>query len=273
MNGSIADHYTRPGLGELILAALQHAGKDVTRLAVEDLAPIDEFHIRGREATLELGRLAGLTEGCRVLDVGSGLGGPSRCIAGTFGCRVTGIDLTEEYCRVATMLAKLVGMSDSVQYRQADAMALPFPDESFDVVWTQHTSMNISDKAGLFRELGRTLKTGGALAVYDILAGPVTPVHFPVPWARGPGSSFLCTGPELCAILDGSGYHIEEWRDSTDLARQWFAAVAKRIRERGPSPLGLHLLMGEESAAMTRNQCRNLKEKRISTIQVVARKL
>ncbi len=273
VNARIEAHYSRAGLGELILAALRQAGKDLARLTVEDLAPFDEFHVRGREATLELGRLAGLTAGSRVLDVGSGLGGPSRCIARTFGCHVTGIDLTEEYCGVATMLAKLTAMTDAVQYRQADAMDLPFPAESFDVVWTQHTSMNIADKAGFFRELGRTLKRGGTLAVYDILAGPVTPIHFPVPWARVPGSSFLCTAGELRSILEGNGYRIEAWQDSTDQARLWFTAVARRIQERGPAPLGLHLLMGDDFATMANNQRRNLEEGRIATVQVVARKI
>jgi ubiquinone/menaquinone biosynthesis C-methylase UbiE len=138
----------------------------------------------------------------RVLDVGSGLGGPARCIAGEFGCRVTGVDLTDEYVRAAAMLAERVGLSNLVTYHQGDALDLPFPEATFDVVWTQHTAMNIRDKAALYREMFRVLTPGGALAIYDILAGPVTPVHFPVPWARVPETSFLITPDELHRFLN-----------------------------------------------------------------------
>ena len=181
LNEDIQQHYARSDLGTAILAALVDAGKDVNHLKPEDLAPVDEFHIRGRKATLERARAVGLDTTKQVLDVGSGVGGPSRCIAREFGCRFTGIDLTDEYCRVATMLAEGVALSHLVSYRRGDALNLPFPDENFDVVWTQHVAMNIPDKATMYREVHRVLKPGGVLAIYDILAGPAGQVLFPVP--------------------------------------------------------------------------------------------
>lgn len=186
LNQDIQQHYTRPDLGSLILAALEKAGKDINRLAPADLAPVDEFHIRGRAATLELARAAGIDSTKQVLDVGSGVGGSSRCLAGEFGCRVTGIDLTDEYCRVAAMLSERIGLSALVSYRQGDALNLPFANDTFDVVWTEHAAMNIPNKPRLYREMYRVLKPGGTLAIYDILAGPSGPVLFPVPWARLP---------------------------------------------------------------------------------------
>jgi 2-polyprenyl-3-methyl-5-hydroxy-6-metoxy-1,4-benzoquinol methylase len=94
---TIKRHYRIPALATRIFEALERAGKDPDRLSVEDLAPIDEFHIRGRQANLELAEAARIEPHHTVLDVGSGIGGPARCLATKLGCRVTGLDLTEEY--------------------------------------------------------------------------------------------------------------------------------------------------------------------------------
>lgn len=269
---SVQAHYTRPDLGSLILAALEKAGKDLNRLTPEDLAPIDEFHIRGRAATLELARAAGVDSGKRVLDVGSGVGGTSRCLAREFGCRVTGIDLTDEYCRAAAMLTDRIGLAKLVDYRQGDATNLPFPDASFDVVWTEHVAMNIPDKPKLYRELYRVLEPGGTLAIYDVLAGPSAPVIFPVPWARTPESSFLATPDEMRSLLEQPGFNIAAWSDTTEAARAWFVALAEKIRKEGAPPLGFHVLLGPDFSAMAQNQRRNLEEARIVLAQIVARR-
>lgn len=272
VNDEIQAHYSRPEIGSVILAALEKAGKDLGRLTLEDLAPIDEFHIRGRAATLELARAAGLDASKRVLDVGSGVGGTSRCLAKEFGCRVTGIDLTDEYCRAAAMLSAKVGLTDLVDFRQGDATALPFADGEFDVVWTEHVAMNIPDKPRLYKEMYRVLKPGGTLAVYDVLAGPTGPVLFPVPWARTPDTSFLVQPGELRRLLEDAGFTISDWSDTTEVARAWFVALAEKIRKEGFPPLGFHVLMGADFQAMAQNQGRNLQEGRIVLGQVVARK-
>lgn len=272
VNKTIQTHYTRSDVGHAILAALEKAGKDVNRLTLEDLAPVDEFHIRGRAATLELARAAGLTAEKRVLDVGSGVGGTSRCLAKEFGCRVTGIDLTEEYCRAAELLTRRIGLSDLLDYRQGDATHLPFDDASFDVVWTEHVAMNIPDKSRLYREMHRVLKPGGTLAIYDILTGPSGPVLFPVPWARTPDTSFLVRPDELRQLLEGSGFTVSNWSDTTDAARAWFVSLAEKIRKEGLPQLGFHILLGADFQAMAQNQRRNLEEGRIVLAQVIAKK-
>jgi SAM-dependent methyltransferase len=272
VNASVQAHYTRSGLGGVILDALEKAGKDLNRLTPEDLAPIDEFHIRGRAATLELARAARVDSTKRVLDVGSGVGGTSRCLAREFGCRVTGIDLTDEYCSAAAMLTDRTGLAELVDYRQGDATSLPFPDASFDIVWTVHAAMNIPDKPRLYGEMHRVLKPGGTLAIYDVLAGPSGPVLFPVPWARGPEASFLATPDELRSLLEGAGFDIEAWLDTTDAARAWFVALAEKIRKEGVAPLGFHVLLGSEFPVMAQNQRRNLEEARIVLAQIVARR-
>src|SRR5215472_4025098 len=130
----VETHYTSADLGEIILAALKEAGKDLDQLAPDDLAPVDEFHGGQRPATVRLAEMVGFTGTERVLDVGSGLGGPSRYLAWRYGCRVSGLDLTVEFVRVAEMLTRMTGLTDSVDYRQGNALDLPFDDVSFDVV-------------------------------------------------------------------------------------------------------------------------------------------
>ncbi|HEY7674898.1 MAG TPA: methyltransferase domain-containing protein [Burkholderiales bacterium] len=272
LNETVQAHYTRSDLGSLILAALENAGKDLNRLTPEDLAPIDEFHIRGRAATLELAQAASVDSTKRVLDVGSGVGGTSRCLAREFGCRVTGIDLTDEYCRAAAMLSDRIGLAELVDYRQGNATNLPFPDASFDIVWTEHVAMNIPDKPKLYREMYRVLKPGGTLAIYDVLAGPSGPVLFPVPWARTLESSFLATPDELRSLLEEAGFNIAAWSDTTDAARAWFVALAEKIRKEGVAPLGFHVLLGSDFPTMAQNQRRNLEEARIVLAQIVARR-
>ena len=180
---SVQRHYTRVDLADRIFDALRRAGADLDVLTVDDLGPIDEFHIRGREATTELAEFGALSPGTSVLDVGCGIGGPSRTLAVGYGCRVTGIDLVGEYCRVAELLALRACRNQWVRYAQASALDLPFADGTFDVVWTQHASMNIEDKPRLYGEMFRVVKPGGRLLLYDIVSGPGGPIHFPVPWA------------------------------------------------------------------------------------------
>ena len=270
VNEAIQTHYTRADLGDVILAALEKAGKDVNRLTPEDLAPIDQFHIRGRTATLELAQAAGLDAAKYVLDVGSGVGGTSRCLAKEFGCRVTGIDLTDEYCRAAAMLSARIGLAHLADYRQGDATELPFDDQEFDVVWTEHVAMNIPDKARLYKEMHRVLKPGGTLAIYDVLAGPSGPVLFPVPWARTPDTSFLVQPAELRKLLTDAGFTVTDWSDTTDAARTWFVTLAEKIKKEGFPPLGFHVLLGADFQTMAQNQRRNLEEGRIVLAQVTA---
>lgn len=272
VNEVITTHYGRPNLAAVILAALEEAGADIQQLSLEALAPIDEFHIRGRAATLELAQAAGLRATNRVLDIGSGIGGTSRCLAKEFGCRVTGIDLTDEYCQVASMLTAKVGLDGLVDYHQGDATNLPFGDNEFDVVWTEHVAMNIPDKRRFYREMYRVLKPGGTLAIYDVLAGSSGPVLFPVPWARTPDTSFLVSQEELRSLLQDSGFTVADWKDTTTEAREWFVNLAEKIRREGFPKLGFHLLMGDDFRQMAQNQGRNLEEGRISLGQIISMK-
>ena len=262
-------HYTRFDLAERIVDALRQRGADLDALTLDDLGPIDEFHIRAREATTELAALGTLSPGTTVLDVGCGIGGPSRVLAARYGCRVTGIDLVGEYCRVATMLALRACRDQSVRYCQASALALPFGDGTFDVVWTQHASMNIADKQRLYSEMFRVVKPGGRLLLYDIVAGHGGAIHFPVPWASDPAISFLISAAQVEDGLRAAGFEVTTWRDLTDLTREWFRKMRTRARAPAAPPSGPSILLGAEWETMTANMVTNFAEHRVGVVRAV----
>ncbi len=265
-------HYTNPDLGAAILTALEDMGKDINRLTPDDLAAVDEFHGGQRPATMRLAELVGFTGTERVLDVGSGLGGPSRYLAWRYGLRVSGVDLTAEFVRVAQMLTRRTGLEGRVDYRQGSALDLPFADRSFDVVWSQNAAMNIADRDRLYGEMRRVLKPGGRLALQEVAAGPGGPPHFPVQWARVPAISFLLSVDETRAKLEAAGFRVVMWQDTTAEAR---AAAARRAgyAETAPPPLGTHLILGEDWRAMFRNSARNLAEDRTRLFNAVLERI
>jgi len=272
MTDDVARHYTRGNLTEVLLTALTASGRDPDNLKPEDLAPIDEFHVRGREATGELIDRLAFGSDDHILDVGSGLGGPSRRLALERGCHVTGIDLTQEYCDVATMLAGRVGLADRVAYRQADALALPFGDGAFDGAITEHVAMNIADKPALYAEVARVLKPGALFGLYDILQGPGGEVCYPVPWAETPATGFLADPDAIEGLLGDAGLDVLSLRNTTAEGRAWFQAARARTERDGPPALGFHLLLGPVFKDMAANMVRNLEEDRICLLEIVCRR-
>jgi ubiquinone/menaquinone biosynthesis C-methylase UbiE len=263
----VSRHYGIAGLLDIILEALRIEGKNLDQLTPADLAPVDEFHLRGREATIELAAIAKVGAEMRVLDVGSGLGGSARYLASQFGCRVTGVDVTPQYCEAAVALTKLVGIEGLVEFRCGSAVEMPFDDATFDLAWTEHAQMNIADKQRLYQEIVRVVKPGGRFVFQDLLAGPDGPPHFPIHWANKPELSFLIGPEELRALLEASGFKTLAWRDTTAATTDWYLAVIESHRKRGVPALGLHLLLGETAPQKIQNLTRSLTEKRLTVFQ------
>jgi ubiquinone/menaquinone biosynthesis C-methylase UbiE len=269
---TVVAQYHRENLTAGILDALNKAGCREESVTIDALAPIDEFHIRGAEATREMIELAGFQREHHVLDVGSGIGGPSRQLAQATGCRVTGLDLTEAYCQTARELAAMVGLQDLTDYRQGDALAMPFENEAFDGAWTQHVTMNITDKRALLAECHRVLKPAGRLAMYEIIAGPGGSIHFPVPWANEASISHLVERDSLEADLKMEGFRVESSRDVSEASAEWFAGMIAANRAGAAPTLGLHVLVGPEMKEKGLNVLKNLEEDRARVIQLVATK-
>jgi sarcosine/dimethylglycine N-methyltransferase len=262
---AVAAHYGAPGLTERLKAALTALGPEDQKLAPQQLAALDQFHTRGLAATADLAKLAGITADMTVLDVGSGVGGPARFLAATYGCRVTGVDLSEPFVDAARYLTERTGLSKQVSFQTGSALALPFADGRFDVALLQHVAMNISDRAALYREIRRVLKTGGKFATFDVVLKSGEP-HYPVPWARTPSTSFLLTAAATREAIEPAGFRALTWQDDTETAKAWFA----QLRESGPPPSpNLGTVMGPDTAQLAGNLGRNLQEGRLGILTAV----
>lgn len=261
----VREHYSATRLTDRIKSALLTIAPDDQTLTVAQLAPLDQFHIRGALATAELAGAVGLTPSTRVLDLGSGIGGPARYLAANFNCRVTGVDLSPEFVETATYLTQRSGLSDRVGFQIGDALHTPFPDASFDAIFLQHVAMNIDDRAALYSEVRRILAPGGRFAIYDVVFRDGV-VVYPVPWARNSSTSFLFTEAETRSALEQAGFKAILWRDDTQLATDWFQATLA-----GPPPSGpnLGLVIGPDFRVVMANLARNLGENRLGVLSAV----
>ncbi|HET7667791.1 MAG TPA: class I SAM-dependent methyltransferase [Mycobacterium sp.] len=258
--------YTTGESHRSIERALVTAGLDLAHLQPTDLAPLEDFHTMGRIATSQLVDLLEVTTPLRVLDAGTGIGGTARLLASRCGCRVTAVDMTEEYCETARWLNRLVGLDNQVSVRQADVTDLPFADDTFDVVFSQHVQMNVADKGRLYAEARRVLVADGRLALWDITSGDRGELDFPLPWADHPKQSHLATPDQLRATIETAGFAVDHWDDLTEQA----ASLMQALLARPAHPLGLHAFVADFDAKV-KNLTSALADGRLRAIQGIAR--
>lgn len=266
MTENTTAQYAVGGVRERIDTALRQAGKDFGALTAADFVTFEDFHSLGRVGTTSLLAAAQAASNDHVLDAGSGIGGTARLLAAGYGCRVTAIDLTAEYCDTARWLNGLVNLEDRIEVIEGDVTDLPLPDADFDLVVSQHVQMNIADKSPLYSEARRVLRPGGRLALWDATAGPRQPVLFPVPWADIPERSHLVTPDELATTLQDAGFALEVWNDLTEFAVE----AMTPIFDAPADPRGLQLLVPDIQTKV-RSLLSNARENRLALIQAVAR--
>ena len=268
---AVARHYAHGSLEETILDALAAAGKDLKRLTPKDLAPVDEFHVGGRQATMAFAEQFGLRPGMRLLDIGCGLGGAARYFAHEHGCQVTGIDLSPEYVNVTNALAQRVGLDDRVSCELGSALALPFAPGSFDGAYMLHVGMNIEDKAKLFAEVRRVLAPSGLFGIYDVMRLADGELSYPVPWASGPESSFVADAATYRRLLVAEGFEVFKERNRRDFALELFGLMRARGAAGGPGPLGLHIVMGASAAQKVKNMIADISAGLIAPTEMICR--
>jgi sarcosine/dimethylglycine N-methyltransferase len=269
----VAQHYGSAGIAERILAALRAVQGPEAPVTPDALAPADHFHGGGLAATQELVAILQPQAGERLLDIGSGIGGPARWIAAKFGVHVTGIDLTPEFCAAAEELNRATGLADRIRIINGSALDLPVPDGEFDRAYSQNVIMNIEDKKRFYREVFRALRPGGVFAIANACAGPAGEPHYPQMWAATSATSFLATPEETRREMEEAGFAIAAFRDTTAGRLPAQTRRGQELDRGTPPPLGIHVLMGQDVVREAmKNSARNLAEGRIVMIEALLRK-
>jgi ubiquinone/menaquinone biosynthesis C-methylase UbiE len=267
----VAAHYTHGALLKTILDALKQMGKDPERFAAQDLATGDELHLGWLPATIALAKDLGLAPGMHVLDVGSGIGGPARYFADAHKCRVTGIDLTEEFVATATALTRRCGLSDLVAFRQGSALDLPFGADTFDAATLIHVGMNIKDKARLFAEVRRVLKPGAGFCVYEVMHAGDGDLPYPMPWALTIETSFVETPETYRRLLSAAGFKVEAEENRRTFVLDRAREMKAKIEKDGMPALNQHALLGPTARERLGNVMATLERGVIAPIEMIAR--
>lgn len=260
---SVIHQYTRENIYETIVKRLHEQGVEKNKITREHISSVDEFHIKGAEVSLEMAKEAELSKELKVLDVGCGIGGPARMIADVFGCSVTGVDLTNEFIRTASLLSQLVGLSGKTEFMTADATELPFEDNIFDVVWTQHAQMNIEEKEKLYSEIHRVLKREGRFIYYDIFSSEKEDLKFPLPWADDSSISFLIELNDFGRLMKETGFKELLRKERTSDSIDFFETVFENNKKEGSPKIGLNIFMTEQTSLKLSNLLNNLSENKL----------
>jgi SAM-dependent methyltransferase len=269
---SISDHW---GIGDVyarIMQAMEAASISPDTVTVEQLAPVDHFHARGFPATVELADTLPIQAGDHIVDIGCGIGGPARYLAERFGCRVSGVDITEPFVEAANKLTALLNMEGQVEVELGDGQHLPYSDAMFDGGYTQHVTMNIADRAGFFGEAFRVLKPGAFFALTEHGLGPEGNPHYPLPWSEDGSGAYLVTPLDTVAYLEGAGFVDVEVTNTGAKYLAGYRRAMELAAQGALPPFGTQILMGQTAPAKTKNAARNIEEGRTHPVQVICYK-
>ncbi len=265
---AVAGQYDRDGLLAAIETALGRQGLVPPDVTVDDLAPVDEFHVGGRPATGHLLTQLDFGPDAHVLDVGCGLGGAARLAASARVDRVTGVDLTAAYVEVGNRLNAWVGLDDRIDLRVGSALDMPFDDGSFDGGFLLHVGMNIDDKARLLAEVARVIRPGCPFGIYDLMRVGDGEPDYPVPWADRRELSHLGRPEDYRAAAEGAGWTVGAEIDRRAFAVEFFDRLEAASAR---PPLGLHLLMGPTAPMKIANLAAAIRSDVIAPVELVLR--
>ena len=271
-NEKLSHHYQHGDLLSAIESGVRELGKSSSSVTVSDLGAVDEFHVGGRQASIEFLDQLGLDKHQRILDIGCGLGGTARLLASHYQASVTGIDLCAEYVDTGNELCRWLGLDKQVALKQSSALDNGFEAESFDAACMLHVGMNIADKTALFTEIARVLKPGSKLGIYDVMRMQEGELEYPVPWASSAELSKMDSPASYVAALRQSSFEIMAQRSRRDFALEFFAELKKKTASTGRPALGLHILMGETAALKVKNMVTNISSDLLAPYEIIARR-
>ena len=163
-------------------------------------------------------------------------------------------------------------MENRVTIEQGDGQRLPYPDGVFNGAYTQHVTMNISDRAQFFGEAYRILKPGAFFALTEHGLGPTGNPYYPVPWSMDGSGSYLTSPLETRTFLEAVGFEDVLIEDTGQKYLAAYKQVIELAAQEALPPLGIHILLGETAPQKTRNAARNIEEGRTHPVQVLCRK-
>lgn len=178
-----------------------------------------------------------------MLDVGCGIGGSSRHVSRKFGCKATGVTLSPKQAARANALAAEQGIAARTQFRVADALALPFKDRSFDLVWSLESGEHMPDKSRFVSELARVCKPGGKVVIVtwctrDLAPGERSLRPNEQRLLRRINKAFYlpawCSGAEYADLLKENGLTKIQRADWTDeISAFWPAVIGTALKPSG----------------------------------------
>ena len=270
MNAPVAGHYAAElDVDAVVERVRRHYPAGAT---APELAPLDQLHIGGLDASRRLLERVGEQGARRVLDIGSGVGGLMR-LGAAHGLEMIGVDITHGLNRLNHALSRMCESRPASWPVTGDAARLPLCDDSVDAVIFQHILMNVMDDRSALDEARRVLKPSGVLVMHEVISGPqVEEMRYPVPWSGDGRHSCLMTARTLRARLEAAGFTVTRMHDQTEAARAWRARQTGKERSGRSAAAALSpaLVFGETFTTMGRNLLHNLEAGAIGIIEVEA---